>query len=310
MPKAAIYREYGDSSVLTIADVPMPEPGPGMVRVRVEYAAVNPVDSKMRSGVLGDGSPLAAPAIAGMDVAGVVDAVGEHVDGLRPGDRVAGLSPSGAAAEYVVTYAAALVQVPEHVSSLVAATIGVGGSTAVRALGLAEVTKGQLILVDGAAGGVGTFLTQLARARGVQVVGTASRHNHAHLTTLGATPIEYGSGAEWERAALEAAAGGLYDAAFDLVTGGKYDVFRRITTPDAPVVTLVDPEVPARGGILVTGLEPSFDHALQEVMDAIADGELDVPIAEVFPLAEIAAAQDLSAEGHVRGKLVLAVAAP
>lgn len=307
MPQAAIYRTYGDSSVLTLAEVPMPEPGPGTVRVRVEYASVNPVDSKMRAGLLSDGSPLAAPAIAGMDIAGVVDAVGTHVDGLRVGDRVAGLSPDGAAAEYVVTYAAALVKVPDQVSSQVAATIGVGGSTAARALGLAGVEKGQLILVDGAAGGVGTFLTQLARERGARVVGTASPRNHAHLAELGVTPIAYGEG--WVEAAREAAGGAAYDAAFDLVTGGKFDAFRALARPDAPIVTLLDPEVPARGGILVTGLEPGFEHVLQEVMDAIAAGRLTVPIAQVFPLAEIAAAQDLSAAGHVRGKLLLAVSA-
>ncbi|MFC9517550.1 NADP-dependent oxidoreductase [Nocardiaceae bacterium NPDC056970] len=305
MPQAVVYSEYGDSSVLSLADLPMPEPGPGTVRVRVEYASVNPVDSKMRAGVLSDGSPLASPTIPGMDIAGVVDAVGEHVTGFEVGDRVAGLAPNGAAAEYVVTYAMTLVRTPDHVPSEIAATIGVGGSTAVRALGTAGVAEGQLLLVDGAAGGVGTFLTQLARNRGARVVGTASPRNHEHLAAFGVTPIDYAG--DWEQAAIDAAGGLPFDAAFDLVTGGKYDAFRRLTTPGAPIVTLLDPEVPARGGILVTGTEPGYEHALQEVMDAISAGRLEVPIAKVFPLAEIAAAQDLSAAGHVRGKLLLEV---
>lgn len=304
MPRAAIYEQYGDSSVLRIAEVPMPEPGPGTVRVRVAYSSVNPVDWKMRSGALGDGA-LPAPAIAGMDVAGVVDAVGEGVTGFAVGDRVAGLSPTGAAAEHVVTYAAALVAVPADVPLATAAAIGVGGTTAVRALGLANVTSGQVVLVDGAAGGVGTFLTQLAVARGATVIGTASPRNHGYLADLGATPISYGEG--WQARAAEAA-GRPFDAAFDLVTGDKFDQFRSITAPSAPVVTLLDPTFPERGGILVTGLEPGFDHALQEVIDAVANGSVRIPIVRTFPLADIAAAQDLSAEGHVQGKLILEIA--
>ncbi|MEU5852756.1 NADP-dependent oxidoreductase [Saccharopolyspora shandongensis] len=305
MPKAAIYQEYGDSSVLQIAEVPTPTAEPGTVRVRVAYSSVNPVDSKMRSGLLGDGTPLSAPAIAGMDVAGVVDAIGEGVTGFEVGDRVAGLSPAGAAAEFVVTYAATLVKVPANVSLETAATIGVGGTTAVRALGLANVASSHLILVDGASGGVGTFLTQLAIARGATVIGTASARNHEHLADLGARPINYGPG--WETRAAEAA-GRPFDAAFDLVTGNKYAQLRSISTATAPVVTLVDPAFPGLGGILVTGLEPGFDHALQDVIDAVAGGKVRIPIAQTFPLAEIAAAQDLSAQGHVRGKLVLSIA--
>lgn len=307
MPQAAIYREYGDSSVLTIAEIPVPEPGPGMVRVKVAYSSVNPVDSKFRSGMLSDGSPLAEPAITGMDLSGVVDAVGEHVDGFAVGDRVAGLAPGGAATEYAVTYAATLVKVPEDVDLQLAATIGVGGGTAVRALGLAGVSEGQLIFVDGATGGVGTFLTQLAVARGARVVGTASAGNLEHLASLGATAIDYAG--DWEAAAREAANGRSYDAAFDLATGGKSEALRRLVKADDKVVTLVDPEVGQRGGIIVMGTEPGFETALQDVIDAIAAGRVRVPIAQTFPLSEIAAAQDLSAAGHVRGKLLIDVAA-
>ncbi|MBO2457519.1 NADP-dependent oxidoreductase [Actinomadura violacea] len=306
MPRAALYREYGDSGVLEITDVPMPEPGPGMVRVKVVYSSVNPVDSKFRAGTLSDGTPLAGPTITGMDVAGTVDAIGEHVTGLVVGDRVAGLAPGGAAAEYAVTYVAALVKVPDNVDLKVAATIGVGGSTAVRALGLAGVEEGQLIFVDGAAGGVGTFLTQLAVARRVRVIGTASAANQEHLASLGATPIDYAG--DWETAAREAAGGRMFDAAFDLVTGGKAEALRRLVGADDKVITLLDPEVGQRGGIIVTGIEPGFENALQEVIDAVAAGKVTIPIAQTLPLSEIARAQDLSAAGHVRGKLVISIA--
>ncbi|MEU3212336.1 NADP-dependent oxidoreductase [Nocardiopsis alba] len=305
MALAAFYTEYGDSDVLQVSELPVPEPGPGEVQVRVSYASVNPVDIKIRTGMLGDGGPLQGTTITGMDVAGTVERVGAGVTGFSPGDRVAGLSPSGAAAELVNTYAATLVHVPGSVDLRVASTIGVGGSTAVRALGLTGVSRGDTILVDGASGGVGTFLTQLAIARGATVVGTASQANHAHLRELGVVPIEYGEG--WQ-ARARAATDRPFDAAFDLVTGGKFRDFRALSSETAPIATLVDPEVPEQGGILVTGMEPGFEHALQEVMDAIADGGLRVPIAREFPLSEIAAAQDLVADGHTRGKVIVSVA--
>ncbi|MET9347606.1 quinone oxidoreductase family protein [Streptomyces termitum] len=307
MPRAAIYRRYGDSSVLAIEDVEKPEPGPGTVRVRVSYASVNPVDSKMRSGVLAGGVPLEAPAIAGMDVAGTVDAVGEGVDALTVGDRVAGLSPNGAAAEYAVTYAAALVRIPEDIDDVTASTIGVGGSTAVRALGEAGIGAGSVILVDGAAGGVGTFLTQLAVASGATVIGTASPKNHESLRERGVVPVDYSG--DWETAVREAAGGRPIDAAFDLVTGGKFDAFSALVKEGGAIVTLLDPEVPARGGILITGMEQGYEGALQQVMDGIASGAVVVPIEDVLPLGRIAEAQDRSAAGHVRGKLVLSVGA-
>ncbi|MFE6734781.1 zinc-binding alcohol dehydrogenase family protein [Microbacterium sp. NPDC057650] len=305
MPRAAIYRRYGDSSVLEIEDIETPQPGPGMVRVRVTRSSVNPVDSKMRAGLLSGGAPLEEPAVAGMDVAGIVDAVGEGADTLSVGDRVAGLSPNGAAAEYIVTYAAALVRIPDGVSDAVASTIGVGGSTAVRALGEAGVGEGSVILVDGAAGGVGTFLTQLAVAAGATVIGTASPKNHDGLRERGVIPVDYSG--DWQGAVREAADGRAIDAAFDLVTAGKYDAFSELVTEGGAIVTLLDPEVAERGGIIITGMEDGYDSALQRVIDGVAAGDILVPIEDVLPLERIAEAQDRSAAGHVRGKLVLAI---
>ncbi|MDP5226466.1 MULTISPECIES: NADP-dependent oxidoreductase [Arthrobacter] len=306
MQKAITYSSFGDSSVLTLSEIPVAEPGPGQVRVQVHYSGVNPVDWKMRQGYLSGGQPLAAPQITGMDMAGIVDAVGPGVAGFAPGDRVAGLVAEGTAAEYVVAYAAALAPLPDSVTLASGASVGVTGTTAVRALGQAGVAAGESILVDGGAGGVGIVLTQLALARGIRVVATASERNHDHLRALGVTPVAHGDG--WEERALQAN-GGSFNAAFDLVTGGKLDSMTALTGSAAKVVTLVDPAVAEAGGVLVTGLEPGFDGALREVVAALAEGGLSVPVQQIFPLAEADAAQDLSAEGHVRGKLLLAVAA-
>ncbi|WP_313814551.1 NADP-dependent oxidoreductase [Glutamicibacter sp.] len=305
MPQAAIYRRFGDSSVLEIVDQPWPEPGPGMVRVRVDYTSVNPVDIKYRSGVLREAAELEQPAITGMDLSGVIDAVGEYVDGLNVGDRVAGMAPGGSAAEYVSTYAAALTKVPVSLELKLASTIGVGGSTAVRALGLANVGDGDLIFVDGATGGVGTFLTQLALANGAKVVATASARNQEYLASLGATAIDYAG--DWEAEALAAAGGETYAAAFDLSTGGKFEALQRLTGDASKVVTLVDPAVAQGGGILVLGTEPGFEGALDQVVEAVDSGKVSVPIAAEFELADIAKAQDMVAEGHVRGKVLVRI---
>ncbi|GAA1415838.1 oxidoreductase [Glutamicibacter uratoxydans] len=305
MHKAVIYRRFGDSGVLEIVDQLMPEPGPGMVRVRVEYTSVNPVDVKYRMGVLSDSAELAQPAMTGMDLAGVVDAVGTDVEGLSVGDRVAGMAPAGSNAEYVATYAAALTKVPESLDLKLAATIGVGGSTAVRALGLSKVTTGDLIFVDGATGGVGTFLTQLALSAGLKVVATASSRNQDYLASLGAIAIDYAG--DWEAEAAAAADGATYAAAFDLSTGGKFEALKRLTGNAAKVVTLVDPAVMQGGGILVLGTEPGFDGALTQVIEAVATRKVVVPVAAEFQLADIAKAQDLVSGGHVRGKVIVKV---
>ncbi len=175
--RAVIVRSFGGPEVLEVAEVAVPEPGPGLVRIRVSAAAVNPVDVATRSGALHAAGPLPARPVVGIgwDVAGVVDvaggpfAVGDEVVGLR--DRLP--LPLGAQAEYLVLDASVVARAPRTVSLVEASTLPLNGLTAWQALDLLAVPPGGTVLVTGAGGAVGGFAVQLAVARGLRVVALA-----------------------------------------------------------------------------------------------------------------------------------------
>lgn len=187
--RAVQFDQYGGPEVLHLAEAPEPHAGPGQVRVAVEAAGVNPMDWKIRSGAMAGAVPLDRPQIPGLDAAGVVDEVGAGVEGIAVGDRVFG-NGSGVTAEYAVLRAFALV--PTDLTFEQAAALPVAVETAARILDVLDLHPSQLVVVDGAAGGVGTAVVQLAVARGLKVVGTASEGNHAFLRELGALPTTYG----------------------------------------------------------------------------------------------------------------------
>ncbi|MTD15795.1 zinc-binding dehydrogenase [Nakamurella sp. YIM 132087] len=308
MPRAITYAEYGDPDVLTLVDEPLAEPGPGQVRVRVAATGVNPFDTKLRRGLFAGGKPMATPKRVGRDLAGTVDAVGSGVDGLSVGDRVVGNVNGGTSAEYVVVKADGLLPVPEGMDLVIAAAIPGAGSAAVRALGLARVQPGQVVLIHAASGGVGSFATQLAAAAGITVIGTASAGSQDYLAELGAIPVVYGDG--WEdrvRAAVPAGAG--IDAVVDLAGTGVIEGSLALVTAGGPVVTLNDFSAKGPGVIVSSGGEPGFENALRDAVDAVADGRVTVRIDRTFPLEHFADAHRLSESGHVRGKIVVAVAA-
>ncbi len=149
--RAVTYHQYGDPSVLTVEDLPEPHASPGEVRIRVEAASVNPIDSKVRAGYLREMFPLQFPKIPGRDAAGVVDEVGAGVTGVAVGDRVFGNSAVGTTAEYAVLYEWA--PVPATWTMEQAAAVGVAAETAIRVLDLMGVRAGSTVLIDGAAAG-------------------------------------------------------------------------------------------------------------------------------------------------------------
>lgn len=185
------YHEYGEPDVLTVGEAAEPHPGSGQVRIAVRAASVNPFDWKLRAGYLDGMVPVSFPAIPGTDASGVVDEVGDGVDGVKVGDAVFGLG-AGTSAEFAVLDAYAVK--PESMSFEQAAALGLAVETAARTLDMVDVREGSTILVDGAAGGVGTAATQLAVQRGAHVIGTASPERHEYLRSLGATPTTYGPG--------------------------------------------------------------------------------------------------------------------
>ena len=299
--KAIQYSRFGGPEVLEIVDLADPHPAPGQIRVAVRAAAVNPVDWKMRSGMMGG----ELPQTTGREVAGVVDEVGEGVTDVRPGDRVFGFAAAGGgAAEFAVL--AEYAPIPPSLDFAEAAGLPVAVETAVRTLDLLGVTAGTTLLVNGAAGAVGSSAAQIARSRDARVIGTASAKNHDYLRSLGAEPTTYGEGLT-ER--VRALAPGGVDVALDAAGGGALPALIELAGAPERVVTIADyPGAQETGATFSGGLGTGRAvHALREIGGLIESGQFTPPAAQTFPLEQISEAHRLSETGHVRGKLVLLI---
>ena len=303
MPRALTYTEYGDADVLQVTDVPLAEPGPGQVRVRVHACGVNALDWKIRRGFMSGGKPIEAPMRSGFEFAGVVDGLGDGVDEFTVGDRVAG-GGSGTAAEFVLVDLAEVVALPADIDFVTGASIKVAGTTAIRVLTLAGVREGQTLLLHAATGGVGLFVTQLARARDATVIGTTSERNVDYLASLGAVPVLYGDG--WEDR-VRAVATGPIDSVIDCSGAGVIAGSLELVVPGGPVVTIADFGASGPGVVVSDGGEPGFEDALREAVKAVEHGTVTIPIEKTFPLDQAADAYRLSETGHVRGKIVLTI---
>ncbi|MGJ7440033.1 NADP-dependent oxidoreductase [Aquipuribacter sp. MA13-6] len=309
--RAVFYSEYGDSHVLQVGDLPDPVTGPDDLVVRVAAAGVNPVDWKIRAGYLDGAFPSGFPIVPGWDVAGTVEAVGPAVTSYAVGDRVLGYARKdhvqhGTTAELVRVAERHLAPLPDGVDLTVAAAIPLVGLTALQAVEAAGVGADDTVLVHAAAGGVGAFAVQLARLRGARVVGTASEGNHEYLRSIGAEPVTYGDGlADRVRALLD---GSPVTAALDFVGGDEaVAVSFELVADPARVVTVTDgAPVLERGGRYVFVRPDSAQ--LATLAGLVADGSVQVEVSRTFGLDEVAAAHDLSAQGHGRGKVVVTIA--
>jgi NADPH:quinone reductase-like Zn-dependent oxidoreductase len=308
---AVQFAEYGDPDVLTVAEAEEPQAGPGQVRIAVRAAGVNIGDCNLRAGRLAGFVPLALPHVPGIDAAGVVDQVGPGVDDVRVGDEVFGSTDlavlGGAAAELAVlaTWAAK----PAELSWAEAGGAGANVETATRALDRLDLRPGTTLLVEGAAGGVGTVAVQLARARGATVVGTARPVNHEFLAGLGAIPVAYGDGLADRVAAL--APGGV-NAVLDCVGSGSLPDLVAIAGGPQRVLTIADPRAGELAVEFSRVVGPGANarparHGLAAAAALAREGRFTVPLAAVHPIARAAAAHRLSETGHARGKIVLTV---
>jgi NADPH:quinone reductase-like Zn-dependent oxidoreductase len=298
--RAVQFGEYGDPDVLRVADVEEPHAGPGQIRIAVRAASVNPIDWKKRSGMLAEQMPLELPYVLGNDASGVVDEVGDGVEGVAAGDEVFGFTAGGhgSNAEYAVLDR--WTAKPPELSWEQAGALPVAVETSARVLDL--LGDGETVVINGAAGGVGTAAVQLARERGLRVIGTASEGNHDYLRSLGAEPTTYGDGLVERVRELGGA-----DLAFDAVGFGAIPALIEITGSPDKVVTIAD-YTAGQYGVRVTGGgsgDPNADYALGVAADLAVQGKFSLPVAQTFSFADAAEAQRLSQDGHVRGKLVL-----
>jgi NADPH:quinone reductase-like Zn-dependent oxidoreductase len=299
------YHRYGGPEVLTLDEVPTPEPGSGQVRVKVRAVGVNAIDWKIRRGLFAHGEPLREPAGTGIELSGAVDAVGPDTPGWRAGQEVLGKVATGAAATHVLADPQDLLAKPEWLAFEQAAALPVAAETASRTLRQLAVSTGQTLLIHAVAGGVGVLAAQLARARGAAVVGTASPRHHAVLRELGVHPVAYGDGLA-ER--VRAAAPGGVDAVLDASGRGVLAVSIELAGGPDRVVTIADPQATRYGVRFSTGTPGvPLREVLAEILPLVERGALRMPIERTFPLHQAAEAQRRSEDGHLLGKIVLVV---
>ncbi len=303
--KAVRYEEFGGIEVLRIGDVDRPAPDHGQVLVRVRAAGINPGEAAIRTGAMAGIFPSTFPSGQGSDLAGVVAEVGVGVDRFSVGDEVIGFSERrDAQAEFVRVDVHNLTAKPNGVSWEVAGALYVAGVTGLGAIRSVQLDKGDTVVVSAAAGGVGSFAVQLARRAGAKVIGLASQHNHAWLESQGVTPIEYGARAI-DR--IRAAAPGGIDAFIDTHGGGYVELALALGVDADRIDTIVDFAAAARYRVKT---EPGVNarpgaEVLAELAALIAGGHLEVPIANVYPLAQVQQAYAELEHGHIHGKIVL-----
>ncbi|MEV7087586.1 NADP-dependent oxidoreductase [Streptomyces sp. NPDC093085] len=300
--RAVRFHEYGGVETLVVEQVPEPRPGPGEIRIRVAAASVNPIDWKARAGALRGMISVELPAIPGRDAVGVVDEIGAGVRGVSAGDRVFGLGGvTGATAELAVLSAWA--HAPAEWTDEEAGGAALAAVTAMGGLNALGPLRGRTLLVEGAAGGVGSAAVEIAVARGATVIGTASERNHAFVASLGAVPTTYGTGLAERLAAL--APGGV-DLALDTAASGSLADLVAIVGDLARVSTVADHARAAELGVRVVNAE-NDSALLAEAAELGRQGRYTPRVERTYPIERIAEAHAYAGRGHTRGKIAIRV---
>jgi NADPH:quinone reductase-like Zn-dependent oxidoreductase len=302
MPKAVVLTQYGPPDVLVWKDVPMPAPGPGQVRIRVKAAGVSPTDPKIRRGDLEAVFPLPPDAVLGFEAAGVVDALGPSVSGVREGDEVASLLLGlGGYGEYAL--ASSWTPKPPNVSWSDAAALPASAEAAVGILKQLGVSRGETVLILGAAGSVGMIATQLAVSQGAMVIGAASPRDHDLVRHLGGVPIIYGAGL----AARVREISPSVDAVLDAAGKGQLQDAINLAGGPARVMTLADDHAADLGVALSAPTPDRAPQAVDQTMPLLASGALRLRRQRQLPLRDAAEAHRLLENGQAHEKLVLEV---
>ncbi len=304
MPKAVRFDHYGGIDVLYIAEVERPNPGSGQVLVKVKAAGINPGEAAIREGAFEEMSPATFPSGQGSDLAGVVEELGEGVNNVAVGDEVIGfVNTRSSQAEFVVVEAENLTPRPSNVAWEVAGALPIVGATAYAAVRAVSAGAGDTVIVSAAAGGVGSLAVQLAKNAGAKVIGLASESNHSWLRDHGVIPITYGDGQE---ARIQEASDGKVDAFIDTFGSGYVELALKLGVQPERIDTIIDFEAAKKHGVKAEGsTEALHADVLAELVGMISDGKLELPVARVYPLAEVQDAYRELEQRHTRGKIVL-----
>jgi NADPH:quinone reductase len=319
--QAIRIHDYGGPDAMRLEEVPVPDPGAGQVRVRLEAVGVNFIDVYLRTGAY----PSELPMTPGREGAGVVDAAGSGVTGVQEGERVAFAMVPGTYAQYAVVNAGEVVAVPAGVSSEQAAAVMLQGMTAhYLTHSTYPLQEGDSCLVHAAAGGVGHLLVQLARMRGARVIGTASTPEKLELArTAGATDVIGYTEVDFQEETRRLTGGRGVDVVYESVGKDTFDQSMRSLRPrgylvlygqSSGAVPPLDPQLLNRyGSIFLT--RPSLGHYIAsreellwragDLFDWLASGRLEVRIDRRFPLAEAAEAHRYLEGRQTKGKLLL-----
>lgn len=315
--KAQAITEYGGREKITLMDLPKPVAGPGEVLIRIHASGVNPVDRKIRQGLLATRMPNIFPITLGLECAGEVAAIGSGVTRVALGDQVFAYARKdtlhdGTYAEYIALAETSVARMPAGLSYEEAASFPLAALTSYQALfELGGLQAGQSVLVHAGAGGTGGFAVQMARHRGARVLATASAGNHDYVRGLGADEmIDYTR--EDFRVAVRRLEPAGVDLAYDNVGGEVQARSAEVVRKGGLLVSLIafaDEAALQRLGIQTRYLfvRPVAAH-LDELARLIAAGALKTHLAAVLPWAEAARANELLESGHTRGKVVLRIA--
>jgi len=319
--KQILVHHHGGPETLTLDEVPMPEPGPGEALVALAASGVNFIDVYFRTGLYA----AEAPTAIGSEAAGIVERVGREVTGLEPGDRVAYTMVRGSYAEYAVVPAASLVPIPAEVSLELAAAVMLQGTTAhYLTRSTFPLDSSHTCLVHAAAGGLGSVLVQMAKARGARVIGTVSTAAKAALVrSLGADETILYTEQDFETETMRLTDRRGVDVVFDSVGKTTFDKSLKVIRPrglmalvgqsSGPVAPVDPGTLVQRGSLFLT--RPSLAHHLLtreellwragEVLSLVGSGGLKVQISKSYPLAEAAQAHRDLESRRTTGKLLL-----
>jgi NADPH:quinone reductase-like Zn-dependent oxidoreductase len=301
--KAVRFEEYGGVDVLNVEEVPTPTPGPGQVLVQVRAAGINPGEAKIRDGLLHSRFPATFPSGQGSDLAGVVAGIGPGAVGVALGESVIGYTDDRAShAEYALVAAEHLAPKPDAVPWEVAGALFVAGATAYATVRAVAAGTGETVVVAGAAGGVGSIAVQLAKLTGATVIGLAGQPNHDWLAAHGVIPVAYGDGV----ADRIRDAAGKVDAFIDTYGDDYVQLALDLGVSPDRIDTIANFTAVAEFGVKAEGSAAGASGGtLAQLAGLVSMGQLEVPIAATFPLADVRDAYKLLAQGHIRGKIVL-----